>query len=413
MYVVGDNGASAEGGLEGTFSEIASLLGIQLGLESSLKRVDEIGGPTSEPHVPVGWAWAMDAPFQWTKQVASHFGGTRNPLVVHWPQGIKSKGEIRNQFHHVIDVVPTILDACRIPEPKTVNGIPQKPMEGVSMIYSFDDAKAKDRRTTQYFELATNRAIYHDGWVACSRYGLPWESLGRGDGFLTAPWELYNVNADFSQSNNLAAKEPAKLKELQAKFLEEAKKYGVFPLDPRLSERMDPTLRVAGKPPTKWTYFGADVWLPEPIGPQLFPRPHRVTADLVIPKGGAEGVVACAGAFSAGWSLYVKDGKPNFRYTFFEIADVTIVGAEPLPEGKVSLSTEFTSDGSKTGGGVLKLLVNGRTAGEGKLTRSSIRHGLEPFEVGRDSITPVSPDYQTPFAFTGTIEKVTFELTKP
>ena len=187
MYVVGDNGASAEGGLEGTFSEIASLLGIQLGLESTIKRIDEIGGPTSEPHVPVGWAWAMDAPFQWTKQVASHFGGTRNPMVVHWPKGIKAKGEIRNQFHHVIDVVPTILEACKIPEPKVVNGIAQKPIEGVSMLYSFDDAKAKDRRTTQYFELATNRAIYHDGWVACSQYGFPWETLGRNDGLPEGP----------------------------------------------------------------------------------------------------------------------------------------------------------------------------------------------------------------------------------
>ena len=179
MYVVGDNGASAEGGLEGTFSELASLLGVQLGLESTIKRIDEIGGPTSEPHVPVGWAWAMNAPFQWTKQVASHFGGTRNPLVVHWPKGIKAKGEIRDQFHHVIDVVPTILEACKIPEPKVVNGIAQKPIEGVSMLYSFDDAKAKGTRTTQYFEMATNRAIYHDGWVACSQYGYPWETLGR------------------------------------------------------------------------------------------------------------------------------------------------------------------------------------------------------------------------------------------
>ena len=180
MYIVGDNGASAEGGLEGTFSEIASLIGIQLGLESTIKRLDEIGGPSSEPHVPVGWAWAMDAPFQWTKQVASHFGGTRNPMVVHWPKGIKAKGETRTQFHHVIDVVPTILEACKIPEPKTVNGIAQKPIEGVSMLYSFDAPLAPSRRTTQYFELATNRAIYHDGWVACSRYGLPWVTARAG-----------------------------------------------------------------------------------------------------------------------------------------------------------------------------------------------------------------------------------------
>jgi arylsulfatase A-like enzyme len=412
MYIVGDNGASAEGGLEGTFSEIASLLGIQLGLESTLEQIEEIGGPKSEPHVPVGWAWAMNAPFQWTKQVASHFGGTRNPMVVHWPNGIKAKGELREQFHHVIDVVPTILDACKIPEPKVVNGIPQKPIEGVSMLYSFDDAKAKDKRTTQYFELATNRAIYHDGWVACSKYGLPWETLGRGDGFLTAEWELYNVDKDFSQAENLATKSPQKLDELKAKFLDEAKKYDVFPLDPRFSERMDPKLRIAGEPKTSWTYFGNSVWLPEPIGPQLFPRAHAITAELNIPKTGAEGVVACAGAFSAGWSLYVKDQKPVFRYTFFEVADVTISGSEKLPEGKVVLKTEFAPDGNPAGGGTLKLFVNGKMTGEGKLTRSVFRHGLEPFEIGRDSITPIDPAYrsQGTFEFTGEIEKVQFNL---
>jgi len=413
MYVVGDNGASAEGGLQGTFSEIASLIGLQLGLESTSRRLDEIGGPSSEPHVPVGWAWAMDAPFQWTKQVASHFGGTRNPMVVHWPKGIKAKGETRTQFHHVIDVVPTILEACKIAEPKSVNGVEQKPIEGVSMLYSFDDAAAKGRRTTQYFELVTNRAIYYDGWVACSQYGLPWQTAGRGDGFLTAPWELYNVESDFSQADNLAAKYPEKLKELQARFLEEAKKYNVFPLDPRMSERMDPKLRIAGEPPTRWTYFGNNVWLPEPIGPQLFPRPHTITAEVTVPRGGAQGVIACAGAFSAGWSLYIKDDKPHFRYTYFDVADVNISGAAALPEGRVTLATEFTPDGSKTGGGRLKLFVNGRPAGEGQLLRSSFRHGLEPFEIGRDSITPVDPAYKDKgtFPFTGKIERVTFTLT--
>jgi arylsulfatase A-like enzyme len=414
MYVIGDNGASAEGGLEGTFSELASLLGVQLGLESTIKRIDEIGGPASEPHVPVGWAWAMNAPFQWTKQVASHFGGTRNPMVVHWPKGIKAKGETRTQFHHVIDVVPTLLEATGIPEPKVVNGIPQKPIEGVSMLYSFDNANAKDRRTTQYFELATNRAIYQDGWVASSRYGLPWETAGRGMDFVTAPWELYNIEEDFSQANDLASTNPSKLKELQATFLKEAKKYDVFPLDPRFSERFDPKLRMAGEPKTSWVYYGNSVQLPEPVGPQLFPRAHTITAELSIPKGGAEGVVTCAGAFSAGWSLYVKEGMPAFRYTYFDIADVTIPGTEALPEGKVTLNTEFTPDGSKDGGGTLKLFVNGKPAGEGTLKRSAFRHGLEPFEVGRDSITPVDPVYKDKggFPFTGTIEKVTFEMSK-
>ena len=413
MYIVGDNGASAEGGLEGTFSEIASLMGVQLGLQSSIERIDEIGGPSSEPHVPVGWAWAMNAPFQWTKQVASHFGGTRNPMVVHWPNGIKAKGELREQFHHVIDVVPTILEAAGIPEPTQVNGIAQKPIEGVSMMYSFDGGKVEDRRKTQYFEMATNRAIYHDGWVACSKYGLPWETAGRGDGFMTAPWELYNVDEDFSQANDLAKQFPDKLKELQQAFTEQAKLYDVLPLDPRFSERMDPSLRVSGKPTTSWNYFGSNVWLPEPIGPKLYPRAHVVSADLEIPKGGAEGVVTCVGAFSCGWSLYVKDSKPTFRYTFFDIADVTIQGTEELPEGKVNLRTEFVPDGTPVGSGTLTMFVNGKAAGEGKVKRSSFRHGLEPFEVGRDSITPIDPAYKDrgTFPFTGTIEKVSFELT--
>ena len=354
----------------------------------------------------------MNAPFQWTKQVASHFGGTRNPMVVHWPQGIRAKGEIRSQFHHVIDVVPTILEAVKIPEPKVVNGIPQKPIEGVSMLYSFDNANSEDRRTTQYFELATNRAIYHDGWVACSQYGLPWETIGRGEGFITAPWELYHIDEDFSQANDLSQSNPEKLLELRAKFQEEAQKYGVFPLDPRFSERLNPSLRVVGEPKKSWTYFGNNVWLPEPVGPTLFPRGHTVTAELVIPQGGAEGVVTCVGAFSCGWSLYIKEGKPNFRYTYFDVADVDIQGTESLPEGKVSLKTEFTPDGSKVGSGTLKLFVNGKPVGESTLKRTAFRHGLEPFEVGRDSITPVSPAYKDKgtFPFTGTIERVTFQL---
>lgn len=412
--IIGDNGASAEGGLEGTFSELASLLGIQLGLQSTINRLDEIGGPSSEPHVPVGWAWAMDSPFQWTKQVASHFGGTRNPLIVHWPQGIQARGERRTQFHHVIDVVPTILEACHIPEPKEVNGIVQKPIEGVSMLYSFENANADDRRTTQYFEMFCNRGIYQDGWMACSHFGTPWDTDSRTGDFLDAPWELYNIDDDFSQAVNLADQQPGRLKQLQDLFLAEAQKYNVLPLDPRFAERMDPKLRVGGDPPTSWTYFGNRVSLPEPVGPQLFPRAYTITAHLRIPDGGAAGVVTCAGAFSAGWSLYLKDGKPGFRYTCFDIADVNIPGTVEMPTGEVTLRAEFTPDGSPEGGGALKLFVNDRPAGEGKLTRTLVRHGLEPFEVGRDSITPVDPAYadEGSFEFTGTIERVDFELAR-
>lgn len=413
FYILGDNGASAEGGLEGTFSEIASLMGIQLGLKSVIDRIDEIGEPSSEPHVPVGWAWAMEAPFQWTKQVASHFGGTRNPLIVHWPQGIKTKGEQRTQFHHVIDIVPTILEACHIAEPEVVNGIAQKPIEGVSMVPTFDNSAAPEKRHTQYFEMFTNRAIYHQGWVAASAGPPPWVTEGRTlEGLQNAKWELYNIENDFSQADDLAASNPEKLKELQKIFDQEARRYDVYPLDPRLTERMDPKLRVAGTPPTSWVYHGNNVWLPEPIGPQLFPRGFTISADLMIPEGGAEGVVTCAGAFSAGWTLYVMDGTPKFRYQCFEIADVEIPGTSRLGRGAVQLSADFTPDGSPEGGGTLALFVNGTPAGSGKLTRTLPRHGLEPFEVGRDSITPIDPAYedQGVFAFTGQIKKITFNL---
>jgi arylsulfatase len=410
--ILGDNGASAEGGLEGTFSEVASLLGIQLGLQSTLERIDEIGGPTSEPHVPVGWAWAMDAPFQWTKQIASHYGGTRNPLIVHWPKGITAKGELRSQWHHVIDVVPTILEACKIQQPDFVNGIKQKPLEGVSMMYSFNDANAKDKRTTQYFEMLGNRAIYQEGWVAASRFGVPWETAGKTGNIMDAPWELYHVTEDFSEAVNLAGNNPEKLKELQAVFMEEAKKYDVLPLDYRLAERMDPKLRAAGPPKTSWTYFGNNVQLPEPIGPQLFPRPNTINAELIIPDKGAQGVITCAGAFSAGWTLYVLNNKPVFHYNLFEIAELRIEGKAALPKGKVTISLSFTPDGSKEGGGTFVLQVNGQKVGEGRMARTSFRHGLEPFDIGHDSGTPVDAAYKSKgeFPFTGTISKVSFMI---
>lgn len=413
--ILGDNGASAEGGLEGTFSELASLIGIQLGLESSIKRIDEIGGPTSEPHVPVAWAWAMNAPFQWTKQIASHYGGTRNPLIVHWPKGIKAKGELRTQWHHVIDVVPTILEACKVQQPDFVNGIQQKPLEGVSMMYSFDNATAKDTRTIQYFELAGNRAIYKDGWVAATRFGVPWETAGKDNSKLKeAQWELYHVAEDFSQANDIASTNPEKLKELQAAFDAEAKKYNVYPIDVRFSERMDPKLRASGPPKTSWTYYGNNVQLPEPIGPQLFPRPNTIDAELIIPDKGAQGVVTCAGAFSAGWTLYVINNKPVFKYNVFEIADLKLEGKAALPKGKVNLSVQFKPDGSPSGGGSFKMLVNGAVVSEGKMARTAFRHGLEPFEVGRDTGTPVDPAYKSKeeFPFTGTINKVSFTLNK-
>jgi arylsulfatase len=417
FYIVGDNGPSAEGGLEGTFNELASLLGFNPGLESIIHRIDLIGTPESEPHVPVGWAWAMAAPFQWTKQVASHFGGTRNPMIVHWPNGIKARGEIRTQFHHCIDVVPTILEACKLSEPKTVRGIPQKPIEGVSMAYSFDDAKAPGKRKTQYFEMFTNRAIYEDGWVACSRFGVPWDIAGKRGNFLEAPWELYNIETDFSQADDLAAKFPEKLVELQARFLDEAKNYGVLPLDPRLAERLDARNRIAGEPRTSWTYYGNSVWLPEPVGPILYPGSHTITALLTVPEKGSHGVIACSGGSSGGWSLFVKDSKLAYHFNFANFEHDAVVAADPLPPGNVTVKLEFTTKGTPKGstissGGHLKLFVNGKLAAEGETHKASFRQSIEPFEVGRDSISPVSPAYKDKgvFAFNGTVEKITFDL---
>ena len=283
------------------------------------------------------------------------------------------------------------------------------------MLYSFDDADADGRRTTQYFEMMCNRAIYHDGWMASSAGPPPWETGGRTiEALKNATWELYHLEEDFSQANDLAAQHPEKLEQLQAKFTEEAREYNVFPLDPRLSERLDPKLRVTGEPPTLWTYYGNDVWLPEPVSPQLFPRAHTITASLEIPKGGAEGVITCSGSFSVGWTLFIKDGKPNFRSQCVDLANVEIPGTIAVPEGEVELKTEFIPDpASQTDGGTLKLFVNGEPAGQGTLTRTVFRHGLEPFEIGRDSITPVDPAYadQGAFEFSGKINKVEFRLT--
>jgi arylsulfatase len=419
FYIVGDNGASGEGGLEGTFSEIASLMGYNPGLAGILKRIDQIGEPNSEPHVPVGWAWATNAPFQWTKQVASHFGGTRNPMVVHWPKGIKAKGELREQFCHCIDVVPTILEAAKVAAPQQVNGIVQKPIEGISLAYSFDDAKAKSQRTMQYFEMMGNRGIYHDGWMATTRHGTPWLTAAASRGFDDDAWELYHIDEDFSQADDLATQNPAKVKELQAKFIAEAKKYDVLPLDDRMALRFDARNRVAGEPRTKWTYFGNSVMLPEPAGPIVYPNSHTVTAELTVPEKGAGGVITCAGSEGGGWSLYVLDGKLAYHYNFFDFEHSTVQAKEPLPAGKVTVKLEFASKGTPKGrsycdGAAIRLLVNGQLAGEGEISKAGNRHSVEPFEVGRDSISPVSPDYKSKgsFPFTGAIEKITFETTQ-
>lgn len=421
LFVIGDNGASGEGGQEGTFNDLASLSGFNPGAAGVGDRIDQIGAPGSAPQIPVGWAWAMNTPFKWTKQIASHFGATRNPLIVHWPKGINTKGEIRTQFHHVIDITPTILDAAGITPPTEVNGAKQIPIEGVSMRYSFNDKTAKDQRKSQYFEIMGNRAMYHDGWIACARHGLPWETNGNHIRFDNDRWELYDLNKDFTQFNDVAARNPQKVDELKKLFTEEAKRCNIFPLDDRMTPRFDPRLRT--KPPYRstWTYYGNDISVPEAVGPFITPISHQMTINLTIPESGAEGVIACVGGESGGWSLFVKDRKLNYVYNFFGFETYTYESTSELPTGgPVTIvidfnATNFNPSAAVTEGGVMTFKINDTPAGELTLTKSTYRHGLEPFEVGRDSITPVSPIYAESgaFPFTGTIQKIEFKVNVP
>jgi arylsulfatase A-like enzyme len=413
FYIVGDNGPSAEGGLEGTFSEMASLLGYNPGLKGMLSRIDEIGGPTSEPHVPVGWAWACASPLKWTKQVASHFGGTCNPLIVHWPDGIQAKGEMRSQFHHIIDVVPTILEASHIKAPEYVDGIKQKPLEGVSMLYSFNDANATSKHTVQYFEMMGNRAIYKDGWVACSRFGVPWVMENKDVNQLnSAAWELYNINEDFSEATDLASKNQDKLADLRKIFDEEAKKYNVYPIDVRMTERFNPALRETGAPKSNWTYY-TSVRIPINAGPLLWVSPFEITADVDIPSVNTEGVMACAGGLTGGWTFFVMNGRLNFEYNYFDFERHKIVSSQRVPVGKVSLKGVFVPNAGVNRGGTFTIYINGQQAGQTSFDKSSFALSGEPFEVGQDAISPVSMGYKSKgkFPFSGKINKVTFQLT--
>jgi arylsulfatase len=417
FYIVGDNGASAEGGFVGLFNESTYFNGITENVSDILKRMDELGGPLSYNHYAAGWAVAGDCPFTWTKQVAANFGGTRNGLVVHWPKQIKAKGEVRGQFHHVIDVVPTILEACGLPQPKVVNGSVQHPIEGVSMVYTFDDANAKDRHTTQYFEIFCNRAIYHDGWVAGTVHSPPWDTGEKPVPFDKDRWELYNVAEDFSQSTDLAAKHPEKLKELQALFLKEAVKYHVLPLDDRKLERLD--ARLVGRPDLmqgrkSLTVYAGMTGMMENVFINVKNTSHAITAEVDIPKAGADGVILCQAGRFGGWSLYTKGGKVKYCYNWVGLERYTIAAEKPLPEGKVTIRFEFAYDGGGFGkGGTGALFVNGEKVAEGRIdkTQAFIFSADETADVGVDEATPVTEDYkERDNKFTGKIRKVTVEL---
>jgi arylsulfatase A-like enzyme len=420
IYIAGDNGMSAEGGLDGTLNEIAVFNGVPDTTANILAHLDDIGGPNSFPHIPVGWALAGDTPFQWTKQVASHYGGTRNGMVISWPVRIKNAGGIRSQWHHVIDITPTILETAKLPQPKFVNGIKQKPMEGVSMVYTFANAKAPTRHRTQYFEMFGNRGIYHDGWTAVTRHSIPWDVTTTPPKFSEDKWELYNTNDDFSQSQDLAAKNPDKLKDLQRLFLAEAEKYNVLPLDDRRIERFVPTL--AGRPSLMWgrtsvtLYPGMSAML-ENATLDIKNRSHTITAEIEVPQGGGEGVIIAQGGRFGGWTLYMKGGKLKYCYNWLDRDRYTVESKDPLSAGKATVKLEFTYDGGGLGkGGTASLYVNDQKVGEGRIdkTHPFVFSADETEDVGEDLGTPVTEDYKEGNnKFTGTIEKITLAVTPP
>ena len=414
FYIIGDNGASAEGGMNGLFNECTYFNGVTEDLDFLLKHIDELGGPSTYAHYAAGWAVAGDTPFTWTKQIASSYGGTRNGLVVHWPKGIATKNEVRSQWHHVIDVAPTILEAARLPHPRSVNGAEQTPIQGVSMAYSFNEPKAADRHLTQYFEIAGNRAIYHDGWLAGAIHRAPWEFVPRCK--LTEDvWELYDTRADFSLAHNLAASNPEKVREMQELFIKEAIANHVLPIDDRTIERFDP--RIAGRPDLMEGRTSLTLYPGMSVGENAFINlknsSYTIAASIQAPAGGADGVIIAQGGRFGGWSLYAKNGRLTFEYNFLGLRRYKISAATPLPAGKSTLQFDFTYDGGGLGkGGMGRIFVNGENVAEGRIEETQ---GLlvaldETADVGFNKGTPVSADYNCPFNFTGVIDRVVVDL---
>lgn len=418
IYIVGDNGASAEGGPEGAYNEMMALNGIVNTAEINMPHLDEWGGPKTFPHYAIGWAWAGDTPFQWTKQIASHYGGTTNGLVIHWPERIKAKGEVRSQFTYVTDIAPTVLEAANLPFPKSVNGTVQRPFDGESLVYTFDDAKAKERHTTQYFEMFGNRGIYNDGWVAATRHSIPWLMVANPP-LSKDVWELYHVADDFSEANDLAAKNPAKLKELQDLFMKEAARNHVLPIDDRRSERFDAS--IAGRPDlmggrTSLTVYPGMIGITENAFINVKNRPYTITVPVELQDSNTNGVIiAQAGAFG-GWVLYMKDGKIHHEYNYFGVERTNIGSPAPVAAGKHVIKYEFVPDAAKPGsGGKCVLYIDGQQVADGHIpkTQPFAFSADEGTDVGMDGETAVSNDYkQGDNKFTGKIVKVTID-TKP
>ena len=418
-YIFGDNGASAEGTPNGCFNEVAVLNGMgTLETPEFLKsKIDDFGGPDAYNHYAVGWAHAMNTPYQWTKQVASHFGGTRNGTIVHWPKGIKGKDEIRSQFCHVIDIAPTVLEAARIPAPTIVNSVQQAPFEGASTLYAFNDAKAAERRETQYFEMFCNRGIYHKGWTAVTRHGVPWiGSYKRA--FDDDVWELYDTNSDWTQAKDLAKKNPQKLAELQRLFLIEAAKYNVIPLDDRTFERFNAD--IAGRPQlikgNSQVLFGGMSRLSEGSLVTTHNKSYSLTAEIEVPKSGANGVIVALGGGVGGWSLYAHEGKLKHCYNFFGIEYYYAQGKKPIPPGKHQVRMEFEYDGGGLAkGGTVSLYVDGKKDGDGRVDQTvpMLFSADETCDVGKETGSTVSPDYgMEGNAFSGKVNWVQIDLEK-
>lgn len=414
FFIAGDNGASAEGGLTGSVNEFKVFNGVEESPQEVLAALDDLGSPKTFNHFHAAWAWAVDSPFQWTKQIASHFGGTRNGLVVAWGDRIKDKGAIRSQFHHVIDIAPTILEAAGITEPEVVNGAKQQPIEGTSLVYSFDDPAVASKHKTQYFEMFGNRAIYDNGWVAAARHGrLPWERFSKTT-FDQDNWELYNVAQDFSESQDLAKDNPQKLAELQNLFLKEAKKYKVLPLDDRTIQRFDINTRpsiTTGR--NSFSYYTTVTGIPEGSAPNTKNRSFSITADIDVAKAGSEGVLVTQGGRFAGWSFFLQDGKPTYAYNFLNSDRTIIQSPDPVAIGKSKVRFDFAYDGGGLGaGGTGKLFINDKQVAEGRIEKTvGFRIGLdETFDVGQDTGSTVVDSYQVPFKFTGNLEQVKLDL---
>jgi arylsulfatase A-like enzyme len=414
IYIQGDNGASAEGGDQGMLNEMTMFNNIPEKFSEVLRRMDELGGPTTFNHYPAGWAHAMDSPFQWTKQVASHFGGTRNGLVISWPAKIKDAGGLRSQFHHVIDIAPTILEAVGLPQPDSINGVTQLPIEGVSMNYSFGNADSPSTHTTQYFEMFGNRAIYHDGWVAATTPAtLPWKT-GNEPPIDQYKWELYNIEDDFSESNNLASSEPKKLQQLKEMFWVEAAMHDALPIENTRIDRFDVSNRPSlTRGRDTFTYVPGMIRIPEGAAPDIKNKSFRIAADIEIGDDGGNGVLLTQGGRFCGWGLYVLDGVPKFHYNIVGVKRYDVTGRETLKPGKHTVALDFKYDGGGKGkGGTATLSVDGSKVGETRFDISiPLRISLdETLDCGEDTGTPVSEDYKVPFKFTGEIEKVVIEL---